>query len=49
LFPWVNRLRRVVFPGGARWKRPDREPYINMKEILHAAQKDAKVLGELEG
>ncbi|KAJ2906934.1 hypothetical protein MKZ38_009797 [Zalerion maritima] len=23
LVPWINRLRRVVFPGGGRWERED--------------------------
>jgi hypothetical protein len=44
LIPWVNRLRRVVFPGGARWKKPDQGLYLDMKEILQRAQKDPKVL-----
>jgi hypothetical protein len=43
---WVNRLRRVVFPSGSRWKAPNEGLYLDMKVILQAAQKDPKVLGE---
>jgi len=43
LIPWVNRLRRVVFPGGGKWKEEDMHLYSRMKEILQAAQKDPKV------
>jgi hypothetical protein len=43
LIPWVNRLRRVVFPGGGKWKEEDMQLYSRMKEILQAAQKDPKV------
>lgn len=34
LVPWLNRLRRVVFPGGVRWKRPDSGLYLDLREIL---------------
>jgi Fungal protein kinase len=44
LIPWVNRMRRVVFPGGARWKKPDPTLYLGMKEIFQAARKDPKVM-----
>ena len=43
LVPWLNRLRRAVFPGGARWKRPNKGLYRDMKAILKAAQKEPKV------
>ncbi|KAF2452531.1 hypothetical protein BDY21DRAFT_388543 [Lineolata rhizophorae] len=43
LVPWLNRLRRVVFPGGARRKAPDQTLYTTMKEILREAQEDAEV------
>ncbi|KAM4061041.1 kinase [Hirsutella rhossiliensis] len=46
LIPWVNRLRRRVFPGGGRWKRLEPELYSSMKEILREAQKDPEVLAE---
>jgi hypothetical protein len=39
LIPWVNRLRKVVFPGGGRWKE-DRKLYSQMKEILREARED---------
>ncbi|KAK0369743.1 serine threonine-protein kinase sgk2 [Colletotrichum limetticola] len=46
LIPWVNRLRKGVFPGGERWKRQRPELYCSMKKILHDAQKDPAVLAE---
>lgn len=44
LIPWLNRLRRVVFPNGGRWKIEDRELYSRMKEIIREALKDPEVL-----
>ncbi|KAH7025306.1 uncharacterized protein B0I36DRAFT_417596 [Microdochium trichocladiopsis] len=44
LIPWVNKLRKVVFPSGGRWEREDIGLYVRMKEILGEAQKDPKVL-----
>ncbi|KAL8650153.1 MAG: hypothetical protein Q9210_003989 [Variospora velana] len=46
LIPWVNRLRKVVFPGGGRWKVEDRRLYSRMKEILQEASKDPDVLAK---
>jgi len=46
LLPWVNKLRRVVFPDGKRWKKPNPSLFSAMKEILQAAQNDPKVLAE---
>ena len=46
LIPWVNRLRKAVFPNGGRWKKEDRKLYSQMKEILREARKDPKVLAE---
>ncbi|KAF3768220.1 hypothetical protein M406DRAFT_109223 [Cryphonectria parasitica EP155] len=43
LIPWVNRLRRGVFPGGERRKRPEPKLYSSMKKILQDAQQDAEV------
>ena len=43
LTPWVNRLRREVFPRGGRWKRPEPELYSSMKRILRDALKDPDV------
>ncbi|CRK29157.1 hypothetical protein HYQ45_015072 [Verticillium longisporum] len=44
LIPWVNRLRRKVFPNGRRWKRQEPELYPSMKKILIDARKDPEVL-----
>jgi hypothetical protein len=46
LIPWVNRMRRVVFPGGVRRKKPDPMLYLGMKEIIQAAQEDPKLMAE---
>jgi hypothetical protein len=46
LVPWVNKLRRRIFPNGGRWRDSNPELYLDMKEILQAAQDDLK---ELEG
>lgn len=43
LVPWVNRLRRAVFPNGERWKKEDDVLYSRMREILCEAQ-DPQVL-----
>ncbi|KAI1508044.1 hypothetical protein KJE20_03562 [Pyrenophora tritici-repentis] len=42
LIPYVNRLRRKVFPNGGRWRVPNPKLYSEMKEILRAAQDDLK-------
>lgn len=47
LIPWVNRLRKVVFPSGGRWKKEDEGLYTKMKNILHEAQDDPEVLATL--
>ncbi|EKJ73080.1 hypothetical protein FPSE_06693 [Fusarium pseudograminearum CS3096] len=39
LMPWINRLRRVVFPNGNRWHRQDSELYTWMREVLQEAQR----------
>ncbi|KAL7899177.1 hypothetical protein HDV63DRAFT_393888 [Trichoderma sp. SZMC 28014] len=44
--PWVNRLRRKVFPNGKRWKKPNPELYSSMKEILRSARKDLEMMPE---
>ena len=46
LIPSVNRLRKVVFPGGARWQVDDVGFYSQMKESLLESQKDLKVSAE---
>jgi hypothetical protein len=37
LWPWVNQLRKVVFPNGGRWEKKDRQLYSQMKDILRVA------------
>ncbi|KAL2259061.1 hypothetical protein VTK26DRAFT_7399 [Humicola hyalothermophila] len=39
LVPWVNKLRKVVFPGGGRWKREDSRLYMQMRKILEEVGK----------
>lgn len=46
LKPWVNRLRKVVFPTDGKWEKEDRALYSQMKEILQQAQKDPEVSAE---
>ncbi|KAH9203968.1 hypothetical protein DL95DRAFT_131903 [Leptodontidium sp. 2 PMI_412] len=43
LIPWLNRLRRAVFPNGRRWKSEERELHSRMKEIIREAQNDLEV------
>ncbi|KAH8733202.1 hypothetical protein GQ44DRAFT_669076 [Phaeosphaeriaceae sp. PMI808] len=43
LAPHVNRLRRKVFPDGGRWRSSNPKLYLEMREILRAAQDDLKV------
>jgi hypothetical protein len=43
LLPWVNRLRKAVFPNGGRWEREDGGLYVRMRQILQEAQEDPKV------
>ncbi|EEH16177.2 hypothetical protein PABG_06264 [Paracoccidioides brasiliensis Pb03] len=38
LIPCVNRLRRLVFPDGGRWKKPNFNLSRNMIETLQDAQ-----------
>jgi hypothetical protein len=49
LVPWVNRLRRVVFPEGKRWERKDSILYSQMKEVLRNAIDDPNVFVEWIG
>ncbi|KAF2254157.1 hypothetical protein BU26DRAFT_474426 [Trematosphaeria pertusa] len=44
LIVYVNRLRRKVFPNGGRWRKPSPKLYVEMKEILRAAQDKLKGL-----
>lgn len=43
LIPWVNRLRKAVFPNSGRWENEDAGLYSRMKEILRKGRKDPKV------
>jgi Fungal protein kinase len=49
LIPWVNRLRKVVFPNGERWEKEDRMLYSQIKEVLQKAMQDFNVLAEWIG
>jgi hypothetical protein len=40
LEPWVNRLRRVVFPGGQARENQDPSLYSAMKKVLHEAREE---------
>jgi hypothetical protein len=46
LIPWINKLRKVAFPGGGRWEKEDKGLPVRIKEILQEAQNDPRVLGE---
>ncbi|KAI9767834.1 MAG: hypothetical protein M1839_004335 [Geoglossum umbratile] len=41
--PWVNRLRKVVFPEGKRWERKELTLYSQMKAVLEKARSDPEV------
>ncbi|KAH7636131.1 hypothetical protein B0T09DRAFT_33389 [Sordaria sp. MPI-SDFR-AT-0083] len=43
LIPWVNRLRKAVFPNGGRWEKEDEGLYDRMRGILREARNDPKV------
>ncbi|KAI1362296.1 hypothetical protein F5Y08DRAFT_341741 [Xylaria arbuscula] len=43
LIPWVDKLRRVVFPNGRRWQQADETLYSQMRQILNNAQNDPQV------
>ncbi|KAH8744073.1 hypothetical protein F5883DRAFT_30549 [Diaporthe sp. PMI_573] len=46
MVPWVNRLRKAVFPNGRRWEREDSGLYAQMRGLLEEARKDPKVLAD---
>ncbi|KAK3934641.1 hypothetical protein QBC46DRAFT_399332 [Diplogelasinospora grovesii] len=46
LILWVNKLRRMVFPNGKRWKTSNPKLYSSMKEILREARDDLEVLAD---
>ncbi|OJJ75837.1 hypothetical protein ASPBRDRAFT_51544 [Aspergillus brasiliensis CBS 101740] len=37
LRPWVNHLRKIVFPNGNRWEKEDMQLYTQMKDLLSTA------------
>ncbi|EAS32100.3 uncharacterized protein CIMG_03124 [Coccidioides immitis RS] len=41
---WVNRLRRVVFPDGRRWKKLNPHLSSEMMDVLRRAQSDSNVI-----
>lgn len=43
LLPWVNKLRKAVFPNGRRWEKEDSGLYFRMVGILREAKNDPKV------
>ncbi|EEH42949.2 uncharacterized protein PADG_07769 [Paracoccidioides brasiliensis Pb18] len=45
LIPCVKRLRRLVFPGGERWKRLNPHLHLNMIKELQDAQKNPDIIG----
>ncbi|KAI9766861.1 MAG: hypothetical protein M1839_004748 [Geoglossum umbratile] len=46
LVPWINRLRRVVFPMDKPWKREDKELYSQIQAVLEKARSDSEVSAE---
>ncbi|KAF3768507.1 hypothetical protein M406DRAFT_71504 [Cryphonectria parasitica EP155] len=42
VIPWINKLRRIVFPGGGRWKSEDEGLYSSMKKVLDEAANELK-------
>jgi len=43
LIPWINELRKIVFPSDKRWRGEDEGLYERMREVLREAMKDPKV------
>ncbi|CAG9987750.1 unnamed protein product [Clonostachys byssicola] len=43
LVPWVNRVRKIVFPNGGRWEKEDAALYSRFRKILRDAQEDPEV------
>ncbi|KAK3302485.1 uncharacterized protein B0T15DRAFT_577582 [Chaetomium strumarium] len=46
MVPWVNRLRKAVFPNGGRLEREDDGLYARVKGILEEARKDPRMSEE---
>jgi len=49
LVPYVNRLRRLVFPNGSEWLSEDKSLNSRMREVLRDAMHDPAVLAEWKG
>jgi hypothetical protein len=45
LIPWINTLRREVFPSGHRWTEQDISLCDRMRAVLERAVRDPKVKG----
>ncbi|KAK8002315.1 zinc-binding oxidoreductase CipB [Apiospora arundinis] len=43
LIPWVNRLRKAIFPNGGRWEKEDSALYARMRNILQEARQDPTI------
>ncbi|KAI0096458.1 serine/threonine-protein kinase Sgk2 [Nemania sp. FL0031] len=43
MVPWLNRLRKAVFPGGGTWEIENENLYSQMKDILREAQQDPEI------
>ncbi|KAI9368690.1 hypothetical protein BJX61DRAFT_550232 [Aspergillus egyptiacus] len=46
LAPWVNRLRKTVFPGGGRWEKENKELFAQMQDVLRVAVENPEVQSE---
>ncbi|RFU27831.1 hypothetical protein B7463_g8503, partial [Scytalidium lignicola] len=46
LIPWLNKLRKVLFPNGERRSTLDMGLYDEMQKILKEAQTDPNVIGK---
>jgi hypothetical protein len=49
LIPWVNKLRRLVFPNGERWGKDDLKFYSRMREVFQEAMDDPNVKADWTG
>jgi hypothetical protein len=49
LIPWVDKLRKVVFPNDKRWEKEDQRLYFQMKDVLRNAMKDPEVKADWRG
>lgn len=43
LIPWMNKLRKVVFPGDRRWRTENKGLFSQMIQILQGARDDIEV------